>query len=123
MRNSEGDVVQRWWTESTGWSEQGWHGHPPGGPATSAPAAVLPAEGSVHIFVRGADHALWEKVWSAASEEWSEWTSLGGVLRSGPAVISPAAGEIHLFARAANDSYWRKRWSEAAGWSRWEPVY
>jgi subtilisin len=120
MRDSSGDVVQRWWTASTGWSEQGWHGSPPGGPTTSAPAAIS-LSGSVHVFVRGADRALWEKTWNG--EKWSEWTSLGGVLRSGPSVTSPAAGQIHVFARFANDSYWRKRWSGEEGWSRWEPVF
>jgi FG-GAP-like repeat len=123
MRDSNGDVSQRWWTQSTGWSGLGWHGRPPGGPITSTPAAVSPTSDSIHIFVRGADHALWEKVWTDASGRWSEWTSLGGVLRSGPAATSPSSGEVHVFARFANDSLFRKRWSAAAGWSRWEPVY
>jgi FG-GAP-like repeat len=124
MRDAEGDITQRWWGSKLGWSELGWHGSPPGGPATSAPAAISPSQDSVHVFVRGADRGIWEKVWTDESGKWTSWSPLGGVLRSGPAVASRAAsGEIHLFARAANDSYWRKRWSQGGGWSQWEPVY
>jgi hypothetical protein len=122
MRDANGDITQRWWTPTTGWSGLGWHSRPPGGPAGSAPAAVSLA-GSVHVFVRGADRSLWQKVWQDSSQTWSEWTSLGGVLRSAPAATSPASGQIHIFARFANDSLFRKRWSAEGGWSGWEPVY
>jgi FG-GAP-like repeat len=122
MRDARGDITQRWWTPSSGWSSLGSHGSPPAGAATSAPAAAS-LSGSVHLFARGSDQALWEKVWVDSASRWSEWTSLGGVLRSGPAATSPTSGEVHVFARFANDSYFRKRWSEAEGWSGWEPVY
>lgn len=119
-RDAAGDLRQRWWANSTSWSATlGWHGAPPGG-STSTPTAVSATPNRTDLFVRGADHGLWQRTWTADGG-WGDWASLGGVLKSGPSAVSPTAGVIHVFVRAANDSFWRKRWS-SGGWTAWEPI-
>lgn len=53
-----------------------------GGYLTSSPAAVSFTDGTVNVYARGQDNALWTKRWTGNA--WSGWSSLGGLLSAAP---------------------------------------
>ena len=114
LRGTDNAIYHRYRNGNT-WSPA-WAsiGSPPGG-ATSAPAAVSNASGTIDVFVRGADAAIWRRTWTTS---WSAWTSLGGAATSAPAVASRGTNRLDLFVRGTDGQIYR-RFNDGAGWTAW----
>jgi hypothetical protein len=52
---------------------------PLGGVIASAPGAASSASGSMDVFARGTDGALWTR--RQIGSTWTNWTTLGGVIK------------------------------------------
>lgn len=80
-RGDNGEVWHRWFSLKTfSWSE--WESL--GGQCVGAPSATW-FHGSLSVFVRGTDDALWQRTYTP-SGGWGDWVRLGGTLTSAPAV-------------------------------------
>ena len=72
------------------------------------------APGSLDVFVRGTDNAVWTK--HAANGAWGPWTSMGWVVSSPVAAVANGGG-LDLFARGVDNSLWAvKVMNGAIGW-------
>lgn len=98
---------------------------PPPPPLVAAPveatlgSAVSLASGSVSVFARGADGAVWQQDYDGAL--WGGWQSLGGTAKSTVASSSPAVGEIELSVRAGDGSGAVQRFAGGV-WGGWESL-
>ena len=91
-----------------------------GGNLTSGPAVGINANGTLEVFARRSDNALWHIWQTSPSGGWSNWTSLGGNLTSGPAVGINANGTLEVFARRSDNALWHIwQTSPSGGWSNW----
>jgi len=81
-----------------------------GGIFSSGPSSTLSADGTVELFGRGPDKALWHKgqFYDGANLSWKKWTSLGGLLSTGPEVTTRADGLLTVFARGLDKNIWSK---------------
>src|SRR5262249_19354143 len=81
VRTDSGETVQQTWTGD--WLFGNWSGWSDlGGIATSRPAPASDIPGSIWVFVRGLDLAVWYRRFQAGA--WGPWTSLGGIANSTP---------------------------------------
>ena len=64
----------------SGWSSLG-------GQTSSNPAASSEKDGTIDLFRRGTDNALYTRHFNGST--WGGWTNLGGTLTSGPAAAIP----------------------------------
>jgi hypothetical protein len=86
-------------------------GHLIGGPA------IAGQPGSLMVFGRGTDNALW---WDRqTSRGWTGWRSLGGRLTSKPGVTTDAAGVPIVLVRGANGAVWFRQAGNGGRWSGW----
>merc|ERR1712076_297071 len=99
-----------------------------GGRFASSPAAILSAEGFLHVFAVGQDRTLLHKYQfdnTTSSElDWSSWQSLGGALTSLPSASLDTEGLIHVFARGPDRGLWHKAQEgecepRSVKWSDW----
>jgi hypothetical protein len=109
-RNSTG----AWW----GWSK-------PGGAtfiATSKIAASSNTNGSLMIFARGQDNAVWSNRLSNGS--WSGWSTHGGIITSAPEVGSFQDGRLFFVVRGDNGKLFIKRQTSPSSvyWTGWVVV-
>ena len=81
--------------------------------------AVSLAAGTVSLFARGSDGAVWQQDYNGSA--WGSWTSLGGTAKSAVIASVPAPGEIELSVRADDKSGAVQRFS-AATWGGWESL-
>ncbi|MCX5053658.1 MULTISPECIES: glycoside hydrolase family 27 protein [unclassified Streptomyces] len=112
-RGADGRIVQR--GPASGWSSLGAPGDRP---TYGRPAAVVDAQGRVHVAVRTAADDVWTRS-RGTSGEWSAWTSLGGTVSGSPTLV--AVGDaVVLYARAADYTLWQQRYADGAwqGWSK-----
>ncbi|MFJ4918897.1 glycoside hydrolase family 27 protein [Streptomyces sp. NPDC088725] len=110
-RGEDGDIVSR--GESGGWTSVG---APAGLTVYGRPSAVTDAAGAVHVAVRTADDAVWERV-RDTSGGWSDWSSLGGTVSGSPTLVV-SGDTVHLYARAGDYTLWER--SAAGGsWGDW----
>ncbi|MFJ7073778.1 glycoside hydrolase family 27 protein [Streptomyces sp. NPDC098781] len=110
-RGSDGRIVLR--GPATGWSSLGAPGDRP---TYGRPAAVVDAQGRVHVAVRTSADEVWTRS-RDASGEWSQWSSLGGTVSGSPTLV--AVGDaVVLYARAGDYTLWQRR-HEAGGWQGW----
>jgi hypothetical protein len=88
------------------------------GNATSAPAAFAHGDGSLSLFVRGYDDALWGRYYDGSS--WGGWYDPGGgLLASGPAIASrEPGGELQVFVIGADNQVWTRQ----LGGGLWQKV-
>jgi len=82
-----------------------------GGNATSPPTVVVDGEALLHVFIRGANRALWhlaETYTYPGPKKWADWECLGGVLASSPKTppVINGANLIEIYTRAADKSLW-----------------
>ena len=109
VRGTDGNVYQKWWTGSTGWS--GWFGlgAPPGG-FFGGPVTISRNGGVCNVYVRGADNALWQLAYFDG--QWHPWGRHddGGVLADDPATSSRGAEHEQLFVRGTDAQVWHKWW-------------
>ena len=98
---------------------------PPPPPLVATPllpavaGAVSLAAGTVSVFARGTDGAVWQDAYDGGA--WSGWTSLGGSARSAITASVPAPGEIELTVRADDKTGAAQRFSTSA-WGGWESL-
>ena len=95
-----------------------------GGRITSGPAAIIqqPTEFvSESVYARGADGAVWGRVFSDGLGEWLPWRSLGGRLTGAPSVtcIGASSATPVLYVRGTDDALWRRSldgpWTRVGG--------
>jgi hypothetical protein len=113
VRNDIGETVQRTWTGAWG----GWNDL--GGIAASRPAPASDAAGSLWVFVRGLDLALWYRRFQAGV--WGPWTPLGGIINSAPVPVASAPDQLDVFVRGADLGLWRRSFT-LTGWTDWEAL-
>jgi hypothetical protein len=94
-------------------------GAPPGG-AMSDPEAVSYG-GQVHLYVRGADDAVWQRYMIDSPRQWGPWSNLGNTITGSPAVASHD-GCMSLFARYTFDNKLQTRQWCGSGWNNWSAV-
>lgn len=89
-----------------GWSEWSCMG----GIFTSGPTSMLGTDGTVEMFGRGPDKALWHKsqYYDGATLSWKKWVSHGGLLSTGPEVASRADGLLQVFGRGLDKNVYTK---------------
>jgi hypothetical protein len=92
-----------------------------GAPVAGAPAVCEIGFGPrLHVFVKGADGALWWKYWDGATSSWTAWTSLGGKLTSDPAAAAVSDGQLEVYVRGTNGALYEKGTSDLGNyWSDW----
>jgi hypothetical protein len=109
------DVWQRTLTTGSGWSDWSDLGAPTGG-ATSEPEVIhIPysssssQHGKFFIFVRGANDAMWMKVYSSTTNTWTGWVDQGGSYASGFRASYSGGGDwIDVVGRdKSNNLTWR----------------
>lgn len=83
----------------------------------SRPTLTTSAAGTLDLFIRGGDNALWHKHYDGT---WHPWETLGGQLVGEPAATSWAAGRFDIFARGA-DTTLQHRWFDGT-WHDWESL-
>jgi len=97
-----------------------------GGIFTSGPASILGADGTVELFGRGPDKAVWHKsqYYDGANLAWKKWVSHGGLLSTGPEVAQRSDGLLHLFSRGLDKNIYSKVQTVTANgtleFSHWE---
>jgi hypothetical protein len=82
-----------------------------GGIITTDPTVEQNADGSLEVFARGTDNALWhirQISNTNPNNSWSDWVSLGGGITSNIAVPKYAIS-INVFARGTDNALWH-RW-------------
>ncbi|MFD7873407.1 glycoside hydrolase family 27 protein [Streptomyces sp. NPDC059766] len=84
------------------------------------PSGVVDDTGRVHVAVRTADDAVWERT-RDASGQWSDWTTLGGTVSGSPTLVA-SGGTVHLYARAGDYTLWTRSWTASGGWAGWSKV-
>merc|ERR1712076_214237 len=99
-----------------------------GGRFASSPAAILSAEGFLHVFAVGQDRTLLHKFQfdnvTSAQPDWSPWQSLGGSMTSLPSAVIDSEGLLHVFARGPDRALWHKgqvaeQEPRSVTWSDW----
>jgi len=110
VRGANGQVYWKHSSDGTTWPSTSVS---LGGYATSNPAATSPANGTIAVFVRGGDGALWEINYHGA---WSGWYKIGGQLlvNTGPAAYSYVSGtttRIGWFVTGTNNALYQQ-WSD-----------
>ncbi len=88
-----------------------------------APALISSADGTLWLFARGEDGAVWvrRRMPAAGGEGWSAWESLGGLLASPPRAEPLGRDGIRLVARGSDGALWEKRYT-GGEWLAWAPV-
>jgi Fibronectin type III domain len=96
---------------SNGWQWQAL----PGSGTRSVASAISTAAGSVDVFVRGGDLALWHRSFSGGA--WGDWQRLGGVLASAPAAVSLGGGRMAAFVQGTDNHLYVDALDPVTGWS------
>lgn len=112
-RNDVGATIQ--WTWNGAWSAA----KSLDGIATSRPAPVSDATGSLWVFVRGLDLALWYRRFQAGA--WGLWTPLGGIVNSAPVPVASSVNHLEVFVRGADLGLWRRTFNGIV-WAEWEAL-
>jgi hypothetical protein len=108
------------WRHYNGTSWAAWQNL--GGMLASGPAAIPLTPDSLQVFARGADEALWTRVYSNGWGAWKRVKLIGmaeGVtIASTPAVISPSTEKIDVYVRGSDDHLWKVHYNGSA-WGAW----
>jgi hypothetical protein len=120
VQGTDGQLWQKWWTNTTGWSAWVPLGAPPVG-FQGAPAVISRSPDVCNVYVWGNDNALWQKAFFGS--RWVDWTRHNdGVLASAPAVSSQGPAHEEVFVRGIDKQLWHKWWTSTGGWSSWLPL-
>lgn len=84
-----------------------------GGTVTGNPTATTAPDGTLRVFVRGADAALWMRS-RTPSGVWNPWFSLGGTITTSPAATTRPDGTVVIVARGRDDALWTR--TATTGW-------
>ena len=90
-----------------------------GGYFSSQIATGRNTDGSLALFARGTDNALWY-IWESApgSNVWSAFESLGGYIISNPAVATNSDGRMQVFVLGGDTAIWT-RYQVSPGSTNW----
>jgi alpha-galactosidase len=110
-RGASGTVAAR--GPHGGWSDIG---APADQPLYGRPSAAVDASGAVHVAVRTASDAVWERTRDAAGD-WQPWQDLGGTVSGSPTLVA-AGGQVRLYARALDYTLWQRAYGPD-GWGGW----
>jgi hypothetical protein len=91
-----------------------------GGILTSGPAAAAGAAGSVDVFARGADGALWQTHWNGSAFI-PGFTSLGGLLTGDPGAVANGTSRTDVFVRGGDNQLYQKTWNGIT-WGPWRAI-
>ncbi|MBW4718398.1 hypothetical protein [Saccharothrix obliqua] len=117
IRTTTGQLWQKWWTRTGGWSGWASLGAPSVG-FTGAPATVARGNGFANVYVRGGDGAVWQLGWDGT--RWANWYRHDGFTVASPiAAGSLGPDHEHLFARGLDGKLWQRWWTRTGGWSGW----
>jgi hypothetical protein len=114
------------WFNGVSWNplddDGSWVALDGGFPMGSGPS-VITAEGDVrHIFVRGADGAVYHNyLVGLFDQSLKQWEPLGGLITGAPAAVYVGSGVIDVYARGLDDRLYQ-RWWDGAQWNptdRW----
>ncbi|HEX6754447.1 MAG TPA: PKD domain-containing protein, partial [Mycobacteriales bacterium] len=94
-----------------------WAPLPIGGSTTNGPAAVVTADGTTHLVVRGGNGAVYYAARTGAGQ-WSAWRSLGGAVLGAPTVAARPGGGVLVAARATNGQVYA-RGGSGTSWTPW----
>jgi hypothetical protein len=96
-----------------------------GGTLTTGPAVGVNKNGTLEVFARGTDNALYH-IWqtSAGGSAWSGWVGLDGTTLTGPpAVARNSDGTLEVFARGTDNALIHRRQNvPSGGWLDWQRV-
>ncbi|MDW5595062.1 hypothetical protein VSS74_11975 [Conexibacter stalactiti] len=85
---------------------------------TSGPAASARADGTVDVFAKGPDNAIWHRY--LTNGVWSDWGSIGGIGTSAPASTSRMwSPNLDVFVKGNDNRIYHKYWTPADGWTDW----
>jgi glucose/arabinose dehydrogenase len=93
-----------------------WAALPIAGSTTNGPAAVVTADGVLHVVIRGTNGAVYHA--KRTGSTWSAFENLGGAIIGSPAVAPLAGGGIAIFARATNNGVYARSGTTGA-WLPW----
>ena len=85
---------------------------------SSRPAAVSWAKNRIDVVVRGADSAVWHRIWNGS--QWNTWESLGGFIQGAPAICSRGIGRLNMFAAGGDHALWHR--ANDGVWNPWESL-
>jgi hypothetical protein len=78
---------------------------------------AIPASGSIDVFAKGTDSAIYQNVWNGT--KWNGWMKLGnGVFISDPEVITTAPDRIDVFAKGMDSAIYQNVWN-GTKWNGW----
>jgi sialidase-1 len=77
-------------------------------PSSTKPSSLIDKDNIEHIFVRGADSALWDN-------KGGNWYFLGGVIDHDPSAVMDSSGSIHIFVRGADLALWDRKVTNTMG--------
>ena len=111
------------WLDDKGWS--GWQ--PIGGqfPAGVNPAAVARKPGTLEVFCRASDNAVWQNYFPYGNTgNWSGWFRIQhpGSLSGDVAICSSGPNHLQLFGVGTDKQRWTQYWLDEKGWSGWLPM-
>jgi hypothetical protein len=86
----------------------------------SEPAAAVDSSGTVRVFVRGTNRAMYQDDLPSGGS-WSGFTDLNGTWPYDPAVITEANGDVQVFAVGTNGALYVGTQS-STGWSGWSSL-
>jgi endonuclease/exonuclease/phosphatase family metal-dependent hydrolase len=85
-------------------------------PDVAAPAAIMTADGTIEVFIRGQNNELVQR--SYAGNGWSGWKNLGGHITAAPSVTSSRPGRLDVLVRGMNNEL-VYRYFQYGRWSGW----
>jgi len=92
-----------------------------GGVLASSPTACSMTSGTIDVFAKGNDNALWHMAWDGSS--WSGWESLGGYIVGSPSCMRRSGSAMSVYAKSQDGSMVHKYWNGSSStWRDWENV-
>ena len=109
VRGTDGQVFQKWWTASGGWSGYAPLGAPPGG-FMGSPAVACRDSRLTSLYVRGNDQTLWQRLWTG--DGWLQWTRDESAphLADDPSAEATRGAHERVVIRGADGQVWLKEW-------------
>ena len=113
FRGADHHIWQLQW-DATGSGAGSWHATPLDMTVTAAgdPAAYVQADGTITVYFRDPDDAIWQLQWDATGSGAHTWhsTKLGGLAASDPiAYVQPDGSQDVLF-RGTDGAVWQWQW-------------
>ncbi len=105
-------------TNLPNWGWSGWAslGKPTTGSLTSSPCAISRQTGTIDVYVRGTDGAVWERPYYSGT--WHDWYIVGGQVAAGTGPgASGWSGREDVFIEGTDGAMHQTTWTSSSGWS------